>query len=124
MNERLNDIALKVMTAGFITAGLIAVTIGYRGIQREDDIVLQMPYLASGAVIGLALIALGGITMIRQQMREQSRRGAQVTETLEEWKESTMNELRAFLANATVDVEINPTAPAHLDALNRAPAVH
>jgi MYXO-CTERM domain-containing protein len=113
VNEQLTDLTLRVLAAVLIVLGLGCVLLGYLGVRRSDDIVLQLPYLASGGVGGLALLALGALALVQQQMREQSRRAAQVTESLEEWKEAALAEIRAFLEGATVEVQVlAPVAPA------------
>jgi hypothetical protein len=106
VNDRLSDLGLKALAGVLIVAGLICVLLGYLGVRGEDDIVLQMPYLASGGVFGLALIGLGGIVLIQHQMKEQARRAAEITEELEDWKDAALAELRAFLETATLEVEV------------------
>ncbi|HEY2832831.1 MAG TPA: hypothetical protein VGJ14_10430 [Sporichthyaceae bacterium] len=108
MNNKLGDLGLKALAAALVAAGLLCVLLGYLGVRRNDDIVLQLPYLASGGVGGLALIALGAVVLIVEQMRAQSRRAAAVSEALEEWKEAAMAELRAFLDSATLELEVPP----------------
>jgi hypothetical protein len=111
MNDRVRDLRLKALAVVLVGDGLVCLLLGYLGVRRSDDIVLQMPYLASDGLVGLALIAIGGLVMIQQQMQEQSRRAAAVTEALEEWKESALAELRAFLASATLELEVRAPAP-------------
>lgn len=106
MNDQLRALGFKALAGALVAGGLVCVLLGYLGVRRNDDIVLQMPYLASGGLGGLALIALGAVVLLLEQMREQSRRAAAVTESLEEWKEAAMAELRAFLQNATLELEI------------------
>ncbi|HUR75545.1 MAG TPA: hypothetical protein VMZ00_14785 [Sporichthya sp.] len=106
MNDRLSDLGLKALAGVLIVAGLVCVLLGYLGVRGQDDITLQLPYLASGGVFGLALIGLGGILLIQHQMREQSRRAAQVAEELEDWKDAALAELRAFLESATLELEV------------------
>lgn len=115
MNNRLGDLGYKALAAALVVGGLVCVLLGYLGVRRNDDIVLQLPYLASGGIGGLALIALGAVVLVLEQMRAQSRRAAAVTESLEEWKESALAELRAFLETATLELEVpveNHRAPA------------
>ncbi|MGQ0465791.1 MAG: hypothetical protein ACT4QG_10785 [Sporichthyaceae bacterium] len=120
MNDQLRALGFKALAAALVAGGLACVLLGYLGVRRNDDIVLQLPYLASGGIGGLALIALGAVVLLLEQMREQTRRAAAVTESLEEWKESAMTELRAFLQNTTLELEVvaptNGRAP--VDALN------
>lgn len=110
MTSKLRDLGATALAGVLIVAGLAAILLGYLGVRREEDIVLQLPYLASGGVLGLALIGLGAVLLIQEQMREQARRAAAVTETLEEWKEQAMAELRAFLEGATLELEVPATA--------------
>lgn len=111
MNDRLSELGLKALAGVLVVSGLLCVLLGYLGVRDEDDIVLQLPYLASGGVFGLALIGLGGIVLIQHQMREQDRRAARVTEELEDWKDAALAELRAFLESATLELEVK--APNH-----------
>lgn len=106
MNDHLTDLALKAVAALLLLAGLVCLLVGYLGVRNHDDIVLQLPYLASGGVGGLALLALGALALVQQQMREQSRRAAQVTESLEEWKDAALLEIRAFLEGATLQLDV------------------
>ncbi|HUR02918.1 MAG TPA: hypothetical protein VM347_10285 [Nonomuraea sp.] len=108
----MRDLRLKALAGVLVLGGLVGVLLGFLGVRRNDDIVLQMPYLASGGLLGLALISLGALVMIQQQMQEQSRRAAAVTESLEEWKEAALAELRAFLESATLELEVRNPAPA------------
>lgn len=106
MNNRIADLGYRALAAALVVAGLACVLLGYLGVRRENDIVLQLPYLASGGVGGLALIALGAVVLVLEQMRAQTRRAAEVTESLEEWKEAALAELRAFLESATLELEV------------------
>lgn len=112
MTSKLRELGATALAGALIVAGLVCILLGYLGVRREEDIVLQLPYLASGGVLGLALIGLGAVLLIQEQMREQVRRAAEVTETLDEWKEQAMAELRAFLEGATIELEV-PAAANH-----------
>lgn len=122
MNNRIADLGYRALAAALVVAGLVCVLLGYLGVRREDDIVLQLPYLASGGVGGLALIALGAVVLVLEQMRAQTRRAAEVTESLEEWKEAALAELRAFLESATLELEVpggNHRAPSDAAVAHR-----
>lgn len=123
MNDKVTDLALKVLAGLLIVGGLVAVLVGYLGVRSSDDIVLQLPYFASGGVGGLSLLALGALVLVQQQMREQGRRAAAVTESLEEWKDAALLEIRAFLEGATLELEVlSPTtAPAQRSRAPKAP---
>ena len=124
MNDRVRDLRLKALAGVLVTGGLVCVLLGFLGVRRNDDIVLQMPYLASGGLVGLALIGLGAIVIIQQQMQEQSRKAAAVTESLEEWKEAALAELRAFLETATLELEVRNPAPAPMRVENNTGVLH
>lgn len=106
MDQRQINYLFKAVAAVSAVLGLVAVVIGYLGVRKEDDIVLQLPYLASGGVGGLALIGIGAMALIRAQMREQTARFAELTEQLDDWKATALAEFRTFLENAQVEVEV------------------
>lgn len=112
MNNRLTNLGVKALTGALITGGLLFVLLGFLGVRRESNIVLQMPYLASGGIGGLALIGLGALVVVQNQIREQARRAAAVTEALEEWKDAALGEFRAFLEGASLEMELRDPAPA------------
>jgi hypothetical protein len=106
MDDRLSDFGLKALAAALTVAGLIAVLVGYLGVRDESHIELQLPYLISGGLGGLVLMGLGALVLIQYQMRIQARRFAEMTDTLDEWKEQALAELRNFLEGAEIDVEV------------------
>jgi hypothetical protein len=106
MDDRLNDFGLKALAAGLTIAGLIAVLVGYLGVRDQSHIELQLPYVISGGLGGLALMGLGALVLIQYQMRLQARRFAEMTDSLDEWKEQAIAELRSFLEGAEIDVEV------------------
>ena len=122
MDQRQLNYLFKAVAAVAAVLGLVAIVIGYLGVRNEDDIVLQLPYLASGGVGGLALIGIGAMALIRAQMSEQTARFAELTEQLDDWKAATLAEFRAFLENADVEVEVTPPdANGHRSPLERRP---
>jgi hypothetical protein len=106
MDDRLTDFVLRALAVLLVIGGLVTVLIGYLGVRNHDDIVLQVPYFMSGGVGGLALMGLGALAFVQYQMRLQARRFAQMTESLEEWKEAALAEVRGFLEGAQLEVEI------------------
>jgi hypothetical protein len=106
MDDRLNDFGLKALAAALTIAGLVAVLVGYLGVRDESHIELQLPYVISGGLGGLALMGLGALVLIQYQMRLQARRFAEMTDSLDEWKEQAIAELRSFLEGAEIDVEV------------------
>ena len=106
MDDRLTDFSMKALAAALTVAGLVAVLVGYLGVRDESHIELQLPYLISGGLGGLVLMGLGALVLIQYQMRIQARRFAEMTDTLDEWKEQALAELRSFLEGAEIDVEV------------------
>jgi hypothetical protein len=110
MDQRKLNYLLKVAAAVCAVLGLAVIVVGYLGIRDEEDVVLQLPYLASGGLGGLALIGIGAMALIRAQMQEQTARFAELTDQLEEWKAAALGDLRGFLESAEVDVTLVPPA--------------
>jgi len=106
MDDRLTDFSMKALAAALTVAGLIAVLVGYLGVRDQSHIELQLPYLISGGLGGLVLMGLGALVLIQYQMRIQARRFAEMTDSLDEWKEQALAELRGFLEGAQIDVEV------------------
>lgn len=106
MPASLNSLLLRIAAGLLIVAGLVAVLVGYLGIRDESEVVLQLPYAISGGVGGLAVILLGAVTLIYSQMREQAQHAAEVVDSLEEWKEAALTEVRQFLEEATIEVDL------------------
>jgi hypothetical protein len=110
MDRRLADFSLKVTAGALTTVGLVAVLVGYLGVRDHSDLVLQLPYLVSGGLGGLALIGLGALALIQYQMRVQAATLAAVTDQLEDWKERAAvelkTELRRFLDSAEIEIEV------------------
>jgi len=107
MDDRTNQ-ALKLAAGALVLAGLVAVLIGFLGVRDEANIELQIPYLMSGGLGGLALIGLGALALIQHQARRQEQRMARITDELDEWKEAALRELRSFLESAEVEVDVRP----------------
>src|SRR5690349_21985997 len=57
-----------------IALGGILLLAGYLGVSREVIVARQIPYLASGGLVGLALIALGGRLLLIEDLRRDSGR--------------------------------------------------
>ena len=107
MNDRRTDFLLNVGAGAFTAVGVLLVLLGYLGVRDEANVELQIPYLLSGGIGGLALIGLGALALIQVQMRAQARRFAELTDQLDEWKEAALTEVRTFLESAVIEVEVN-----------------
>lgn len=108
MDDRRTNQLLKLAAGALMIAGVVAVLIGFLGVRDEANIELQVPYLMSGGLGGLALIGLGALALLQYQMRRQEQRMAQITDELDEWKEQALRELRSFLESAEVEVDTRP----------------
>jgi len=107
MDNRLSDFALR-LGAGVLTAlGVVVVLVGYLGVRNEADVALQIPYLLSGGLGGLALVGLGALGLLQYQLRLQSRHNARLVEELETWKDSALAEVRHFLEGAEIEVAVS-----------------
>jgi hypothetical protein len=62
--------------AGWVLVGVGALFIffGYLGVSREALVAKQLPYLISGGIFGLALVALGTFYLATEELRHDSRR--------------------------------------------------
>jgi len=120
MDTRLSDYTLR-LAAGVSTAlGIVVVLVGYLGVRNESDVALQVPYLLSGGLGGLALVGLGALGLLQYQLRVQSRNNARLIEELDVWKESALVEVRRFLEGAEIEVSVE--APAQAVPATRRPA--
>jgi hypothetical protein len=106
MDDRLTDFAMRALAAVLTVAGIVVVLIGYLGVRNQSHVELQLPYLISGGIGGLVLLGLGALVLIQYQMRVQARRFTEMTDSLDEWKDQALAELRGFLEGAEIDVEV------------------
>jgi hypothetical protein len=111
VDEKLRIYLLKIAAALLILGGLVAVIVGWLGVRNEADVVLQVPYLASGGLGGLALVGLGAIALLWSQLREQRQRYVELLDGMEEWKASLTAELRRFLDHVEIEVEVTERSP-------------
>jgi hypothetical protein len=72
-----------------VALGLLSLLIGWYGVSGEAIVAKQLPYIASGGLLGVALVALGGRYMLIQDLRRDSKRLDQL--------ETMVNELHAAL---------------------------
>jgi hypothetical protein len=72
-----------------VALGLLALLIGWYGVSGEAIVAKQLPYIASGGLLGVALVVLGGRFMLIQDLRRDSNRLDRL--------ETMVNELHAAL---------------------------
>jgi hypothetical protein len=115
MERRQTDFLLKLAAGALTLAGVVAVLIGYLGVRDQDDLVLQLPYVMSGGLGGLALIGLGALASIQYQFRIHTAALAELSGELDDWKEQALTELKAelrrFLDSAEIEVEVTTPLP-------------
>lgn len=107
MDPRFTTYLTKLAGGALLVAGVVVVLIGYIGIRDESSVELQLPYLASGGIGGLALVGLGISAYLWAGMKEQTQHVTEVVESLEEWKATALGELRDFLQNAEVQLDLS-----------------
>jgi hypothetical protein len=59
----------QILGLAFVAAGFIAIGLGWRGAADKACIDCQIPYLISGAAVGLGLIILGAVLLIATRVR-------------------------------------------------------
>ena len=110
MDTRLSDFGLRLGAGVLTVLGIVVVLVGYLGVRNEADVALQIPYLLSGGLGGLALVGLGALGLLQHQLRVQSRHNARLVEELEAWKDSALAEVRHFLEGAQIEVAVSAPA--------------
>jgi hypothetical protein len=106
MDPRFMTYLTKMAGGALLIVGVVVVLIGYVGIRDESSVELQLPYLASGGIGGLALIGIGIAAYLKAGLKEQTQHVAEVVESLEGWKASALAEMREFLESAEVQLDV------------------
>jgi len=60
------------VAAGLVVAGFVAFALGWRGAAATLDVPVQVPYLVSGGLAGLALILAGVVLVLVQLGRREA----------------------------------------------------
>jgi hypothetical protein len=79
LRQTLRDpFAVSVIVLGVLAVtGLVGIGVGWRGAAAELDVAVQVPYIVSGAIGGLALLGFSlGLLLIQARRREEARRRA------------------------------------------------
>lgn len=111
MKDRFSEYLLRIGAGVLTVAGVVTVLVGYVQLRDESDVVLQLPYVMSAGIGGLILVGLGALALIQAQMQTQTRRAAEITEQLDEWKDAALAEIRTFLEGARIEVEVEVDPP-------------
>jgi hypothetical protein len=83
------DSVRPVLGYVLVAAGLLALLLGWYGVSGESIVAKQLPYIASGGLLGVALVVLGARFMMIQDLRRDSNRLDRL--------ETMVNELHAAL---------------------------
>jgi len=86
-----------------VAVGVVSMLLGYAGVSGTSLVAKQLPYVISGGVFGVALIAVGAALVGRRESRHGSDRLAQV--------EAAMNEVRAVLLTRAPSAPSKPDEP-------------
>jgi hypothetical protein len=98
------DSVRPVLGYVLVGLGLLALLIGWYGVSGESIVAKQLPYLASGGLLGVALVVLGARFLLIQDIRRDSGRLDRL--------ETMLNELHAALL-------ARPDAPGRVAAAAR-----
>lgn len=67
-----------------IALGVVAIIFGYFGVSREAFVAKQIPYLVSGGITGMVLVAVGAFFLGTEDLRKQLSRLDRVEEQVDE----------------------------------------
>ena len=80
MKPRRDPFVASVVVLGALAlAGLIGVGVGWKGAAATLVVALQLPYITSGAIGGLALLGFAlGLLLVQARRREEAKRRAEL----------------------------------------------
>lgn len=106
----LNERFLVALAGAFMSAGLVAIVLGWVGASRSILVVKQIPYLISGGLLGVALATIGGLMFFTHWLaailRENRFQHQELVRVLREERERD----RAALAEAIAEVRASAAA--------------
>ncbi len=73
----------RVLGAGAVIIGAVAILLGYRGVAGTPFPAEQIPYVISGAVVGIALIGIGLTSWLSADLRDEWRKLDRIEHLLE-----------------------------------------
>lgn len=73
----------RVLGAGAVLAGAVAILLGYRGVADTPFPAEQIPFVISGAVVGIALIGIGLTSWLSADLRDEWRKLDRIERLLE-----------------------------------------
>ena len=84
-----------------VVLGLLVIGFGWWGVAHNAIVAKQLPYLASGGLIGLALVTLGGRFLMIQDLRQDSGRLDRLEQMVHELHEILLTSAQAQAENDT-----------------------
>jgi hypothetical protein len=82
----------RVLGAGAVIAGVVAVLLGYHGVAGTPFPAEQIPYVISGAVLGIALIGIGLTSWLSADLRDEWRKLDRIERLLEQRTDPAAND--------------------------------
>ncbi len=73
----------RILGAGAVIGGAIAILLGYRGVAGTPFPAEQIPYVISGAVVGIALVGIGLTSWLSADLRDEWRKLDRIEHLLE-----------------------------------------
>jgi hypothetical protein len=92
------------LAVGLTVLGFVLITLGWNGAANWNEVAPQVPYLISGGIAGLALVIIGALLAVTDQIRRST---AEIQASLEQ-----LGEVRAAVAGPTVVPGEGPTVVA------------
>lgn len=103
-----------VLGWALVVLGLVVIGFGWWGVANNAIVAKQLPYLASGGIIGLALVTLGGRFLMIQDLRQDSGRLDRLEQMVHELHEILLTSAEAQAqADATREFAPDDNGVAH-----------
>lgn len=93
-----------------VVAGFIVIAVGWWGVAHNAIVAKQLPYLASGGVIGIALVVLGGRFLVMGDLRRDSGRLDRLEQMVLELHDILLSVAPDQASRATASADNEPSA--------------
>jgi hypothetical protein len=112
----------RTSAVALVIAGLVALLLGWLGVSRSSLATEQIPYLVSGAVLGLFLLGMGATLWLSADLRDEWRKLDDLYQVLR--GEHAVAGERPMFLEAVVPVEVAELEPAGHARRRRSGARH
>ena len=99
-----------VLGATLVAGGIVAIVIGYLGASGTVHVGLQVPYLLSGGLLGLALVVFGSSLMVAHALGRQARLLRKLIDEVQELEALGVAPVRAPAGDGLVLVPAGATS--------------